>query len=381
MIETGHEVVLWSSALDHRTKTHRSRQYKMIKINKNLEIRLIPSCGYTNHIGIRRLIDHAMMGWNLREILKRNHIVPDIAFIGYPPIETAAVMTKWLNKKNVPVMLDVKDLWPLIFLDKIPSIFKPFARILFHPYFYLARKVMKEADGISSMSNSFLEWCLSFSNKVKSKKNKIVRLTTPESKFEKKEIILSNSWWNELGIIKNAPKVFFTGTFSKAFDFEKIFIAAKLLKNCQFILCGHGPVLDDVKRCMHGLPNVYFPGWINRSQLESLARMSIATLAPYKNIQNFTLNIPNKIVDSLLLGLPILTPLKGEVENLVNKYNVGIIYKDGKSLANAISYLMDDYDLQRKMSLKARKLYNREFEFHKTYNTLVKHLEEMGKNG
>ena len=53
--------------------------------------------------------------------------------------------------------------------------------------------------------------------------------------------------------------------------------------------------------------------------------MSIASLAPYKNIENFTLNIPNKIVDSLLLGLPILSPLQGEVAKLIKENEVSFI--------------------------------------------------------
>jgi len=86
LVESGHEVVLFSSAFSHQKKEHRTKNYKIHKVNNNLEIRLIPSCGYKKHIGLGRLIDHAQMAWNLREILKREKTPPDIVFIGYPPI-------------------------------------------------------------------------------------------------------------------------------------------------------------------------------------------------------------------------------------------------------------------------------------------------------
>ena len=100
LVEAGHSVVLWSSSFNHQKKMHRSVDYKTHVVNNNLEIRLIPSCGYKSHIGIGRLVDHAQMAWNLRQLLKQEKITPDVAFIGYPPIETAAIMSRGLKKKK-----------------------------------------------------------------------------------------------------------------------------------------------------------------------------------------------------------------------------------------------------------------------------------------
>ena len=377
LIDAGHNVILWSSSFYHQEKKHRSKQYKVHKINDNLEIRLIPSCGYKNHIGVGRLVDHAQLAWNLQALLKREKETPDVAFIGYPPIEASAVMSRWLKNRGIPAMLDVKDLWPSIFVEAFPAVFKPFARILFHPYFYLAKRTMQEVDGISTMSNGFLSWCLSFANKSQRKNDRIVRLTALSSVASASELDSAKLWWKDLGVSSDSPSVFFTGTFSTAFDFYPIYIAAKSINSCQFILCGHGPCLDQVKELMQDLPNVIFPGWIDKFQIESLAKMSIATLAPYKNVKNFTLNIPNKIVDSLLLGLPILSPLTGEVESLINSRKVGFTYNNKSLLASHIQSLINNDKLQNLISINAKKLYKDEFEFNKVYDGLVEHLEGM----
>ena len=377
LIEAGHDVVLWSSSFNHQDKAHRSKKYKVIRQNNNLEIRLIPSRGYQKHIGFDRLIDHVQLAWNLKKILKVEKTIPDVVFIGYPPIETAAVMSRWLKERKVPTLLDVKDLWPSIFVDAFPAILSPIVRILFHPYFYFAKRTIRDVDGISTMSLGFLNWCLSFADKSKGVNDRVVRLTTLNSEANISELSSAELWWSELGVNPDGPKVFFTGTFSTAFDFNQIYIAAKSINSCQFILCGHGPCLDQVKELMRDLPNVIFPGWIDRFQMESLANMSLATLAPYKNVKNFTLNIPNKIVDSLLLGLPILSPLTGEVESLISNRKVGFTYNNNNPLASCIQSLVDDDKLQNLMSINAKRLYEEEFEFNKVYGGLVDHLEGM----
>ena len=162
--------------------------------------------------------------------------------------------------------------------------------------------------------------------------------------------------------------MFFAGTFSNSFDFKDIYEAAKTAKDCQFILCGEGPILDEVKDLMSELPNVLFPGWVDKIKLESLGKMSIASLAPYKNKIDFILSIPNKIVDALSLSLPILSPLQGEVAKLIKENEVGFTYNDDFLLGDFINTLIKDVKLREKISNNANKLYESEFEFNMVYD-------------
>ena len=379
LAELGHNVVIFSAAFYHQKKYHRTKKFTVHKVNKNIEIRLIPSIGYSNHIGVRRLFDHSQLAWNLNNLLKTEKNIPDVAFIGYPPIETAAVMSSWLKDNGVPMLLDVKDLWPHVFVDACPVFIKPFAKFLLYFYFYLAKKTMKNADGISTMSQGFLTWTLAFSGKLESTADKIVRLTSLDHSASDKELQLATKWWNSIGIVNNVPLVFFIGTFSTSFDFDDVYAAAKKNQDCQFVLCGDGPCLKEIKNQMFGLSNVFFPGWIDSLKMNSLSKMSIASIAPYIEVQNFALNIPNKIVDSLILGVPILSPLSGEVKNLIKKYEIGFTYNSKLTLSSCIDKLLKDKDLQLEMSNNARSLYLSEFEFNYVYGNLVSHLEYLSK--
>ena len=102
---------------------------------------------------------------------------------------------------------------------------------------------------------------------------------------------------------------------------------------------------------MDGLNNVFFPGWIDKPEIESLAKMSIASLAPYKNIDNYILNTPNKIVDAFSLGLPVLSPLKGEVAELIEIHKVGFSYGEFLTLEQCILDLIEDKALQIRLDI------------------------------
>ena len=61
---------------------------------------------------------------------------------------------------------------------------------------------------------------------------------------------------------------------------------------------------------------------IDRDELRELLNISNIGLAPYNDLWDFNLSIPNKISEYLCYELPILSSLKGDTENLINQYIV-----------------------------------------------------------
>ena len=386
LVEAGHKVVLWSAAFNHQEKRHRSLTQQNIRVFDNLEIRLIPSCGYQRHIGFRRVIDHVHLAINLKKMLHQSNELPDVAFIGYPPIETSAVMVRWLSERGVPSLLDVKDQWPAIFLNAMPSFAKPLGHILLSPYFNLAKRTMKEATGISAMANGFLNWGLTFAGRVRSENDHVFPLTTRVENVAGEKLAEARLWWNAQEVLDDRrQRVCFVGSHSQAFDFMPVVEAARAIagasNNCQFIICGDGERTPELKKMMNGLANVCFPGWIDRPKVIALAERCCAAIAPYLNTEDFRMSIPNKIIDSLSLGLPILSPLQGEVASLIADHGVGLRYgtDTGKSLHDCIMSLMHDKGFQQTMSKNARNLYKEKFSYDMVYGGLVKHLEKMAR--
>ncbi len=384
LLKKNFKVIVWSSAFFHQNKTHRAKRFTCIKISSNYEIRLIPSMGYKKNIGIRRILDHFQLALNLKKYLSKEKQIPDVAFIGYPPIEFAFVASVWLNKRNVPYLVDVKDQWPEIFIRPFPSYIRPIIKLLFYPYFFLGRKVLYHAKSVCSITKPFLSWACSFSNRKLTIIDKVFPLSAIPNYSNQASNIDILKFWNSFGVKKNKlTRFYFIGSFSNVFDFKSIRKVAEIAKNnklpFQFVLCGNGEKFNEVKDDFALLENVIFPGWINHSQMIFLANISHAALAPYLNHSDFLMSIPNKVIDYLSFGSPIISPLKGEVRKIIAKHHVGLSYKefDECSLLMSLKKIHENKNKQKTMSRNARNLYLKNYNGEKIYDNLILHLKNI----
>ena len=381
LIEKGHKVVLWSSRFNHQSKEHRKISDEELWVNKSLEVRLISSCGYKKNISIRRLIDHAQLGFNLYKMLKKEKQFPDVAFLGFPPIEVNFVMSNWLRKKKIPFILDVKDIWPDVFIENLIGFKKKIAKLLLFHYFFATKKIYKNADGITGTSNKFLEHIKNFSPRKSNQLNKVFPLVS-NLKLKDKNQNDVDTWWDELGVFNDYRfRVVYVGNLSSNIDLSDIKKAAQSFKekkiNVQFVICGDGDYFHKFKDMMKGLDNVVFAGSINKSKVFALANRCNVWLIPYFNKHNFKLSLPNKIYDALYFGIPIFSSLQGEVKDLILKNEIGMFYDKINSLEKCIIKLKNNNDLQKLMSNNAKKLYVERFEFNIVYDRAISHLENI----
>ncbi len=386
LADAGHKVVLWSSAFYHQEKRHRARSSTAIQISPHIEIRLIPSPGYARNIGPGRLWDHAVLGYRLARALAHEEARPDVAFVGYPPIETAAVMTRWLATRGVPCLLDVKDQWPTIFTRALPARLRPLGEIALWPYFHLGRRAMREASGVVAMAEGFLQWALAFGDRSRSANDRVIPLTTPATRVPDSQLNEARRWWDDRGVLADGrPRLCFIGSHTQSFDMSAVAQAvaklADLGRDWEFVFCGDGESSVEWRRLMSGAANVVFPGWVDRAQVEALAERSTATLAPYHNTEDFVMSVPNKVIDSLALGLPVISPLQGEVERLITAHGAGLRYGTGTGfdLSDCLVRLLDDPTLRQDLSANAVRLYRESFSFETVYGGLVAHLEGMAR--
>ena len=97
-----------------------------------------------------------MLGINIKLLLSKQTEKPDVAFIGFPPIEFAYEAAEWMKRNNLPFMLDVKDQWPDIFISRLPKILKPVVKLVLKNYFAKSKASACTASSsirISSMSS------------------------------------------------------------------------------------------------------------------------------------------------------------------------------------------------------------------------------------
>jgi len=162
--------------------------------------------------------------------------------------------------------------------------------------------------------------------------------------------------------------------------------AARKLKkqnrSFRFILCGSGDNFAYYKNLAIDCDNVIFPGWVGAADIWTLMRIASVGLAPYLSIQNFTMNLPNKPLEYLSAGLPIVSSLNGVLRDLLLNYDCGVTYANGNSddLVSTLVNLYDHPELIRKMSENAYALYKEKFIAEKVYNNMISHLELVCEN-
>ena len=387
LIDAGDDVVIWSSNFFHQKKQHRFKKTKFFKYDESLRINLINSTGYKNNIGFKRLFDHGQLGFNLFiELKKYKGPLPEKVFIGYPPIEFAFIAAYWCRTNNIPFILDVKDMWPDIYLENIPKYLKKITKFLLYPYYFLGIWTCKNSSSISSITKGYLNWVYDFSNLSPSKQDFVFPLSNIETVNNGK-----NKKSNEDKLINNILKkidkdtkiILFSGSFSKSIDIETlIFTAKKAFKNKKnwiFIYCGDGPYRENVEQNIGNLENTYIPGWVTSKTIKILSKKNTIGIAPYKNSRFFKLSISNKVYQYLSLGIPIFTSLKGTLQNLIKKHNIGINFNqdDKNSLYFSLERYFKESNKLKDQSKNAKKVYIEFFEGKTVYKKAVKNLKEL----
>jgi len=378
LVRRGHEVTIWASNFDHFSKRHRFKGMKSLKVNENLTLKLIHSRGYKSHAGIGRIVDHCQMAFNLSQMLHKE-TAPDLAFIGFPPIETAWVMARWMSKRNIPTILDVKDIWPEIFLKPFPKILRPFVRFILSPYFVMRNITFRKITSFSSVTDEFLEWCLAVAGRKKIDIDAVNFLTARPSDFGEIELETARNKLDDLKVFNNGQiRGSFIGTLNSAFDFKLIIEAAKSY-DIQFIIAGDGPLFKTLKELSANIPNLSLIGWINTAQAHELSRRSTFLLAPYLPSADFNIHIPNKFFDAMFHGKPILTSIVGVSRSLVMENDIGFIYDydNLESLNQSLNKIRAQPDSVKRKSDNARKLYETNFSYERVYGALALNLETI----
>ena len=181
-------------------------------------------------------------------------------------------------------------------------------------------------------------------------------------------------------------RLLFVGSLMTIYDFETIGKSLQYLKkggfNYELIIAGNGESKSEIESIFEDIGNVYFLGWIDRAKTLELANISHLALAPYLNLKNYELNLSNKYIDYMSLGLPVLSPLKGYPEYLINKYKIGWNYKSThpKELSSKIIQIIKDPQEIIKRSQNASNLHEEKFNYDFNYNKLVDNLDLIKKN-
>jgi len=378
----GHEVTWWTSSFNHALKKDRCQKDETAEIDPNLRITMMYAPGYAKNVSLQRIANHLLLARRFTHLADKAPS-PDIILAALPSIALAAASAEYGRACSVPVVLDIRDLWPDVFLDLAPAAVRELARIPLLPAFRLTARACRQATAIIGLTKPFVDWGLKHAGRPATSLDKEFFMGYTSERPGEKEIQQAEQYWTDMGAGKDDNEfiVSFFGHIGHCFDFDTVVKAARILNKqsrpIRFVLCGNGERVEYYRAQADDCTNILFPGWVNFPKIWVLLRRSAVGLAPYINIDNFSLNLPNKPPEYFSAALPVITGLHGVLSDLLEQTGTGVVYEAGNptDLAQNLCALFDDPVRRRRMSDNARELYLRRFQADDIYGALANHLE------
>lgn len=384
--ESGHNVTWWTSTFNHFKKKHAFNSDTTVSLNPRLEIKLLHGCGYRANISVSRLLDHKMVAKRFARLISREAEMPDAIFASLPLVELCHESVRYGKANNIPVVLDMLDMWPDIFVDHAPRILRPLVRRALAPMFRSAHAACSEATAITGITDAFVEWGVQRGNRIRSDKDRAFHLGYISCPPSDEEIIEAKRYWDSHGVFADSGEFVacFIGGISHQFGIGTMIEAVQRLgttgKRIRAVICGTGDRLEHYKRMANGCRNILFPGWVNAAQIHVLQRRSSVGIDPLPDRYDFLSSINNKAIQYMSAGLPVIsTPDRGVLYNLLKEHGCGFSYPHGdpNALADLLARLYDNPTSLQGASLNSAGVFEKFFTAEKVYSEMMGHLVDI----
>ncbi len=382
LVRRGHDVTWWASTFHHARKFQRFEETKILHPSERLKLVCLKGRVYEKHVSVGRLLNHIETGYRFYNLAK-NEVRPDIILCSYPLIELALAATKLGKRWNVPVILDIRDLWPDIFEEQFNGWKKLFSVPVMFPFSWAARLSCRRAHGITGITPGLMDWGVKKAGRLATAHDRSFPHGYFRSDFSAGEQESAEVFWAERGIHSTDFIVSYFGAVNSRHEFDLVVEAGRLLsrrvKNLKIVICGNGDHLDRIRDLSQDVPGVIAPGWIAHLEMEVLASMATLGLAPYKSDFNYLESVPTKAIEYFSHGLPVVSSLKGRLEALLEAEHCGVTYENGspESLAQTIVDLAADPERVREMRGNSLRLFEERYDARSVYGDMAQYLAEQ----
>jgi len=376
----GHEVVRWIPTFVHTSKSQRFDCDTVTQISGRYQIRHIYAKGYANHRGLARMRFHRRIArrW---EHLQQELPAPDLILAGMPTPEVCSAARRISKHRNVPFVVDVRDLWPDVFYAVAPNWAAPVTRVLAIPMLLSSRRSLRAATAITGVSESFVAWGVHRAGRPINRRDMHFPLAYSPPRVSAESARAATEKWRET-ISDQAFICLFLGTLSKSVDLMGVIESARQLAiqspgRFEWIICGDGPTRKRLQTAAADLPNVRMPGWVGGPDVVALLGLASVGLAPYA--KGAIRSLPNKPFEYAAAGIPVVSSLTGELSELMDKHGFGTSYPSGdvRQLTKIISGYANDEALRTVHGQSGRGLCETELSPASVNQAFAEYLEDV----
>jgi len=174
LAQNQHDVLWWTSAFDHFQKTWLFQKDTTVKLS-GFTIKALKEVGYHKNVSFRRFVDHRIIAHKFKKISSAMD-PPDIILTATPSYDLAYEAVAFAKARHIPVLIDIRDEWPDLFMNSMPGKLKKFLKIIMSHDFRMIKRTLHGADGLIAMMNSLLEWGLKYAGRPKGARDRIFYL-------------------------------------------------------------------------------------------------------------------------------------------------------------------------------------------------------------
>lgn len=377
----GHDVTWWTSTFNHAKKLHRYSNTKELCINSHEKLILLyAGCGYSKNVSLARMKYCSKMADAFCvELVK--YEPPDIVLVCWPIIEMVEVAIKYGKKNHIPVIVDIRDQWPDSFATITTGWKRRILEIGLLPMIKKSNRIISAADGITSMSDKFVDWGCRKARRLRNVYDKFIPIGSQRVDVGQETLSQYEQFWSEKEVSKNTWNIcLFTILTKKNRDTHTAIKAVRELgkkyPQIRFIIGGTGDDEAELIALAENSPSIIFAGWLNEPQMHSLMALSKCGMYCMSG-ELFSEGFGNKPIQYLSAGLPIVSSVRGYTEKMLEDYNMGLIYEEGSvtSCMEILEKLILNDELRRQMGKNAIKCFDKLYESEKINSSFEKHLE------
>lgn len=375
LTDAGYEVDLITTTFQHWEKAQRNIN-KIKKEDYRFGIKFIYEPGYKKNVDLKRVSSHKIAAKNLTDLLEKEGDY-DLLYAEIPPNDVALAAAEYANRKEIPFVADVNDLWPeamRMVLD-IPVI----SSILFHPLQRDAEKVYSLVSGVIGTSDEYRD--RPFKNQNRNVPKATVYVGNEIAVFDK------GAEDNDQAVVKQEREfwVTYAGTIGTSYDIRTMVLAAEELvkrgyKDIRIKILGGGPLKEELERLANErqIYNVEFVGYAPYDKMAAYLKKSDILVNSF--VKKAPQSIVTKIGDYLAAGKAMINTcmspeFRGKVEH--DGFGVNIEPEDARILADAIVDLYEAEDKRIEMGRRARKIAEEQFDRPKSYKKIEELIREL----
>jgi len=349
-VQASHEVTVISGIPNHPTGNVYPGYRRQLVYRENLDgINVLRVWVYTTpNSGVLRrsfnYISYALSAAFSGQFVEK----PDVIIASSPQILAglAGIAVKWL--RGVPLVVEVRDLWPDTIAEIEVNIGDAAMRLLRS----IERFMYRTPDAVVSVSPAFSEHLLT--NGVEEHRLHVIPNGVDRSLFfpeEKK----ARTFFN--GRLQDKFIVAYIGTMGLCHGLETIIEAASILRDTpdvHFVLMGEGAEKEILKARCSAIPNVTVYDSRPRKEIGSILHEVDASLVLLKNKPIFRTVIPSKLFEAMGCGVPVLLGVDGMARAIIEESGGGLFVEpeNPRNLAETVLRLRNDNHLRNQLGAK-----------------------------